>query len=114
MPPPITSDGQVTYADGNPAPTVDQMAKDVSAFLLWTAEPNLQGRHKSGWAVLIFLIVRDDPGLSQLSQHLGRGEAQGGAGWTAGSDEQGQADPRQQEGGDRRIGVHVWPASMTI
>jgi len=57
MPPPITSDGQVTYAEGNPAPTVDQMAKDVSAFLLWTAEPNLQGRHKSGWPVLAFLIV---------------------------------------------------------
>jgi ubiquinol-cytochrome c reductase cytochrome c1 subunit len=57
MPPPITADGQVTYAEGNPAPTVDQMAKDVSAFLLWTAEPNLQGRHKSGWAVLAFLII---------------------------------------------------------
>ena len=57
MPPPLTADGQVTYAEGNPAPTVDQMAKDVSAFLLWAAEPNLQGRHKSGWAVLLFLIV---------------------------------------------------------
>jgi ubiquinol-cytochrome c reductase cytochrome c1 subunit len=57
MPPPITADGQVTYAEGNPAPTVDQMAKDVSAFLMWTAEPNLQGRHKGGWAVLAFLIV---------------------------------------------------------
>ncbi len=57
MPPPLTADGQVTYAEGNPAPTVDQMAKDVSAFLLWTAEPNLQGRHKSGWAVLAFLII---------------------------------------------------------
>ena len=57
MPPPLTADGQVTYAEGNPAPTVDQMAKDVSAFLLWTAEPNLQGRHKGGWAVLIFMII---------------------------------------------------------
>ena len=56
MPPPITADGQVTYADGTAA-TVDQMAKDVAAFLLWTAEPNLQGRHKSGVAVLIFLII---------------------------------------------------------
>ena len=56
MPPPITSDGQVTYADQTPA-TVDQMAKDVSAFLLWTAEPNLQSRHKSGLAVLLFLII---------------------------------------------------------
>ncbi|MFL6852609.1 MAG: cytochrome c1, partial [Sphingomicrobium sp.] len=41
MPPPLTSEGQVTYAPGNPKPTVDQMAKDVSAFLMWTAEPNL-------------------------------------------------------------------------
>jgi ubiquinol-cytochrome c reductase cytochrome c1 subunit len=56
MPPPLTADGQVTYADGTPA-TVDQMAKDVAAFLLWTAEPNLQGRHKSGVAILLFLIV---------------------------------------------------------
>jgi len=56
MPPPLTADGQVTYADGTPA-TVDQMAKDVAAFLLWTAEPNLQGRHKGGVAVLIFLII---------------------------------------------------------
>ncbi len=57
MPPPITADGQVTYAEGNPAPTVDQMSQDVSAFLLWAAEPNLQGRHKSGLAVLIFLVI---------------------------------------------------------
>ena len=57
MPPPLTSEGQVTYAPGNPKPTVDQMAKDVSAFLMWTAEPNLQGRHKTGFAVLAFLLV---------------------------------------------------------
>ena len=56
MPPPITADGQVTFADGTPA-TVDQMAKDVAAFLLWAAEPNLQGRHKSGLAVVLFLII---------------------------------------------------------
>jgi len=57
MPAPLTSEGQVTYAPGNPKPTVDQMAKDVSAFLVWTAEPNLQGRHKTGWPVLLFLLV---------------------------------------------------------
>ena len=56
MPPPIASDGQVTYAPGNPAPTVDQMAKDVSAFMVWTAEPNLARRHGYGLAVVIFLI----------------------------------------------------------
>jgi ubiquinol-cytochrome c reductase cytochrome c1 subunit len=57
MPPPLTSEGQVTYAPGNPKPTVDQMAQDVSAFLVWTAEPNLQARHKAGWPILLFLIV---------------------------------------------------------
>ena len=56
MPPPITSDGQVTYAAGNPAPTVNQMSKDVSAFLLWAAEPKLENRHRYGLATLIFLL----------------------------------------------------------
>ncbi len=56
MPPPLTAAGQVTYAEGNPAPTVDQMAKDVSAFLVWTAEPKLVNRHRSGIAVVIFLL----------------------------------------------------------
>jgi ubiquinol-cytochrome c reductase cytochrome c1 subunit len=55
MPPPLTSDGQVTYADGT-NPTRDQMAKDVSAFLAWTAEPRLENRRAAGLATLIFLI----------------------------------------------------------
>jgi ubiquinol-cytochrome c reductase cytochrome c1 subunit len=57
MPPPLTADGQVTYGPGNPRPTIDQMAQDVSAFLMWTAEPNLQTRHQMGLVVLLFLIV---------------------------------------------------------
>ena len=57
MAPPLTSDGQVTYGPGNPKPTVDQMAKDVAAFLVWTAEPKLAKRHQTGWPVLLFLIV---------------------------------------------------------
>jgi ubiquinol-cytochrome c reductase cytochrome c1 subunit len=56
MPPPLTSNGQVSYADGTPA-TVDQMAKDVSAFLVWTAEPKLESRHAAGLAVSIFLLI---------------------------------------------------------
>jgi ubiquinol-cytochrome c reductase cytochrome c1 subunit len=56
MAPPLTSEGQVSYADGTKS-TVDQMAKDVSAFLVWTAEPKLENRHRYGVAVLIFLIV---------------------------------------------------------
>ena len=55
MPPPLASDGQVSYADGTSA-TVDQMAKDVSAFLVWTAEPKLENRHRYGIAVLVFLL----------------------------------------------------------
>jgi ubiquinol-cytochrome c reductase cytochrome c1 subunit len=57
MPPPLTSTGQVTYAAGNPAPTVDQMAEDVSAFLVWAAEPKLENRHRAGLAVSIFLLI---------------------------------------------------------
>jgi ubiquinol-cytochrome c reductase cytochrome c1 subunit len=56
MPPPLVSDGQVTFADGTPG-TVDQMAKDVSAFLVWTAEPKLENRHRAGIATVIFLIL---------------------------------------------------------
>jgi ubiquinol-cytochrome c reductase cytochrome c1 subunit len=55
MPAPLTGDGQVTYADGT-APTMDNMAKDVSAFLAWTAEPRLENRHRAGLATLIFLL----------------------------------------------------------
>ena len=56
MPPPLTSTGQVTDSDGTQA-TVDQMARDVSAFLTWTAEPNLNTRHAAGVAVAIFLLI---------------------------------------------------------
>jgi ubiquinol-cytochrome c reductase cytochrome c1 subunit len=56
MPPPLVAEGQVTYADGTKA-TVDQMSQDVSAFLVWTAEPKLENRHRTGVAVLIFLLI---------------------------------------------------------
>ena len=56
MAPPLSGDGQVTFGDGTKS-TVDQMAKDVSAFLVWTAEPKLAKRHQTGWPVLLFLIV---------------------------------------------------------
>ncbi len=55
MAPPLFEDG-VAYADGTPA-TVDQMAKDVSHFLMWTAEPKLEARKGMGIKVLIFLLV---------------------------------------------------------
>jgi ubiquinol-cytochrome c reductase cytochrome c1 subunit len=55
MAPPLTADGQVEYKDGT-KPTVDQMAQDVAAFLVWTAEPKLDKRKQTGWPVLGFLL----------------------------------------------------------
>jgi ubiquinol-cytochrome c reductase cytochrome c1 subunit len=52
----LTSDGQVQYEDGT-KPTIDQMAKDVSAFLVWTAEPKLESRHVAGFATVGFLLI---------------------------------------------------------
>jgi ubiquinol-cytochrome c reductase cytochrome c1 subunit len=56
MPPPLTSDGQVGYADGTKA-TKEQMSTDVAAFLTWTAEPNLEARHAAGFASIIFILT---------------------------------------------------------
>ncbi len=55
MPQPLNPD-QVTYADGTKA-TVEQMARDVSAFLMWTAEPKLEERKRLGFKVMIFLVI---------------------------------------------------------
>src|SRR5690606_16339183 len=55
MPPPL-SDGQVTYDDGSPE-TVEQYSQDVSAFLMWAAEPHLEARKKTGFRVVIFLLL---------------------------------------------------------
>lgn len=56
------NDGQVEYPkgpDGKPVvpETVDQYAKDMGAFLMWAAEPNLNQRKRIGFMVLIFLGV---------------------------------------------------------
>ena len=55
MAPPL-SDGVVTFDDGAPQ-TVEQYATDVSAFLMWAAEPHLEARKKTGFAVMIFLAL---------------------------------------------------------
>lgn len=55
MPKPLNED-QVTYADGTKA-SVEQMAHDVSAFLMWAAEPKLEDRKRMGLKVMIFLVV---------------------------------------------------------
>ncbi len=50
------SDGLVEYSDGTQS-TVDQMAKDVTTFLAWAAEPELEERHRTGVKVIIYLIL---------------------------------------------------------
>ena len=55
MPVPL-SDGLVEYNDGTVA-TEEQMAKDVTSFLMWSAEPHLETRHKTGFRVIIYLII---------------------------------------------------------
>ncbi|MFY8208953.1 MAG: cytochrome c1, partial [Caulobacter sp.] len=49
-------DGQVTFDDGTKS-TLDQQAKDVSAFLMWAAEPKLEERKQTGFAVIIYLLL---------------------------------------------------------
>jgi ubiquinol-cytochrome c reductase cytochrome c1 subunit len=55
MPPPLKG-GEITFADGTPN-TLQNEARDVSAFLVWTAEPNLERRHAAGLSVSIFLLI---------------------------------------------------------
>jgi cytochrome c1 len=61
MPNPL-SNGQVEYPKGENGQgivpeTVDQYARDVTAFLTWTAEPHLEARKELGLKVIAFLIV---------------------------------------------------------
>jgi ubiquinol-cytochrome c reductase cytochrome c1 subunit len=55
MPPPL-SDDQVEYTDGSPT-TVDQYSRDLSAFLMWAAEPHLEARKETGFKAIFFLVV---------------------------------------------------------
>jgi len=56
MAPPLVVDDQVEYTDGTKA-TVEQMARDVSYFLTWAAEPEMEARKAMGVRVVLFLIV---------------------------------------------------------
>ena len=55
MPAPL-SDDLVEYSDGTNA-TSEQMATDVVNFLMWAAEPHLEKRHKTGFRVIMYLII---------------------------------------------------------
>jgi ubiquinol-cytochrome c reductase cytochrome c1 subunit len=49
-------DDQVTFADGTVA-TTSQMARDVTTFFAWAAEPELEERRAMGVRVLLFLVI---------------------------------------------------------
>ena len=55
MPKPL-EDNLIEYSDGTPA-TEEQMAKDVVTFLMWSAEPHLETRHKMGFRAIVYLII---------------------------------------------------------
>ena len=55
MPPPLVEDG-VEYADGTKA-SVERMARDVTAFLAWVAEPDMEARKRMGIKVMTFLVL---------------------------------------------------------
>jgi ubiquinol-cytochrome c reductase cytochrome c1 subunit len=55
MSPPLFEDG-VEYVDGTEA-SVEQMAEDITHFLMWAAEPNLEVRKRMGLKVVLFLLV---------------------------------------------------------
>lgn len=64
MAPPLV-EGLVQYknldrAEGAPEtyePSVEEMAWDVTNFLMWAAEPHLEDRKQTGWKVLLFLSI---------------------------------------------------------
>ncbi len=55
MPAPLAEDG-VEYADGTKA-TVEQMSQDVTTFLAWASEPELEERKRIGVKTILFLLL---------------------------------------------------------
>ena len=55
MPPPL-ADNTVTYMDDTQA-TLDQQARDITVFLQWAAEPEMERRKAMGIKVILFLVV---------------------------------------------------------
>jgi cytochrome c1 len=57
MPNPFAAgDGDIKYTDGTPA-TVDNYARDVTAFLAWAADPKMEERKRLGILVMGYLLI---------------------------------------------------------
>jgi ubiquinol-cytochrome c reductase cytochrome c1 subunit len=58
MPPPLSKDNVVEYQpDAGAKGSLDQNARDIAAFLAWSADPTLDSRKRIGWQVLLYLLV---------------------------------------------------------
>lgn len=55
MPAPLSKDNFVKYQDGSGS--LEQNARDVTAFLAWAGDPSLDSRKSTGWQVILYLIV---------------------------------------------------------
>jgi ubiquinol-cytochrome c reductase cytochrome c1 subunit len=55
MPPPL-AEGAVAYQDGT-KPTLENEARDIAAFLAWSADPTLDQRKRIGWQVMLYLLI---------------------------------------------------------
>jgi cytochrome c1 len=52
----LGGDGMVKYDDETPA-TIDNYARDVTAFLAWAADPNLEARKRMGLMVVLYIAL---------------------------------------------------------
>ena len=56
MLPPLIA-GMVKYQDSGTPATIEQYAKDVTAFLMWAGDPKLEERKSMGWKVMLYLLI---------------------------------------------------------
>ena len=52
----LVRDDIVEYSDGTQA-TTEQVAKDVTTFLVWASEPHLESQHRMGFKAIIYLTI---------------------------------------------------------
>lgn len=58
MPPPLSKDAFVEYQpEAGIKGSLEQNARDVTAFLAWSADPTLDARKRLGWQVMLYLLI---------------------------------------------------------
>lgn len=58
MPPPLSKDAPFEYQpESGVKGSLEQNARDVTAFLAWAADPSLDARKRLGWQVMLYLLI---------------------------------------------------------